>query len=277
MEVSQSSVDWRIPDELWGEIECILPKHKNTHPLGGGRPRTPDRVCMDAFFFVLRTGCQWKALDATKFCPGSTAHDRFQEWVEAGVFYKLWKAGLLEYDWLKGIDWSWLSMDGCMTKAPLGGEKTGKNPTDRGKRGVKRSLLVDGAGVPVGLDVEGANRNDMKMVEQTLTSIPVDVPEPTKQHPQGICMDKGYDFDEVRDLVQEFGFTAHIRVKGEGATTIKRRARSKARRWVVERTHSWMNRFRGVFTRWNKKPENYVAMLHFALAFITYRSAGFFG
>jgi transposase len=125
---TQVPEDWRIPDDLWAEIQWLVPKHLNTHRFGGGRPRTPDRVCLDAIFFVLRTGCQWKALDATSFCPGSTAHDRFQEWVQAGFFLQLWKAGLLEYDWLEEIDWSWLSMDGCMTKAPLGGEKDGQKP-----------------------------------------------------------------------------------------------------------------------------------------------------
>ena len=127
--------DWRIPDDLWDEIEMCIPTHVNTHPFGGGKPRTPDRVCMDAIFFVLRTGCQWKALDATKFCPGSTAHDRFQEYVQEGVFFEMWKAGLLEYDCLKGIDWGWLSMDGCMTKAPLGGEKDGQQPHRPGQEG----------------------------------------------------------------------------------------------------------------------------------------------
>jgi putative transposase len=119
---------WRIPDGLWAQIEICIPAHVNTHPFGGGKPRTPDRVCMDAIFYRLRTGCQWKALDATKFCPGSTAHDRFQEWVRAGVFFEMWKMGLYEYDYLKGIDWSWLSMDGCMTKAPLGGGKDRQQP-----------------------------------------------------------------------------------------------------------------------------------------------------
>jgi transposase len=123
-----NAADWRLPDLLWEQLEVLLPEHKNTHRFGGGRPRTPDRVCADAIFFVLRTGVPWKALNATKFCPGSTAHDRFQEWVEAGVFLKLWEAGLLEYDFFEGIDWSWLSMDGCMTKAPLGGEKDGQEP-----------------------------------------------------------------------------------------------------------------------------------------------------
>ena len=162
-----------------------------------------------------RTGCQWKALDATRFCAGSTAHDRFQEWVEAGVFLKFWEAGLLEYDFFEGLDWDWLSLDGCMTKAPFGGKKAGKNPTDRGKQGVKRSLLVEGAGIPVGLAVDGANRHDSKLVETTLASIPVERPEATPAEPQGLCMDKGYDYEAVRETVEEFGFTAHIR-RGEG-------------------------------------------------------------
>jgi putative transposase len=131
-------------------------------------------------------------------------------------------------------------------------------------------LLVEGQGLPVGLDVDGANRNDMKMVEATLESIPVERPKPSAEQPQGMCMDKGYDYDEVREIAAEFGFTAHIRSRGEEAKKLKRNARTKARRWVVERTHSWMNRFRGILIRWNKKAENYIAMLHMAFAFIIY-------
>ena len=113
---------WRIPDELWDTMSLLLPEHKNTHRFGGGRPRTPDRVCMEAILFVLRTGCQWKALDATKFCPGSTAHDRFQQWVQAGVFLAMWEAGLMAYDDLEGIDWNWLSwlIAGNVLCLPLG-------------------------------------------------------------------------------------------------------------------------------------------------------------
>lgn len=131
--------------------------------------------------------------------------------------------------------------------------------------------------MPVGIAVEGANRNDMKMVQATLESIPVPRPDPTPPEPQGLCMDKGYDYDEVRQIVEEFGFTAHIKARGEEAKEIKRKAGFKARRWVVERTHSWMNRFRGILIRWCKKPENYIAMLHFAFAIITYRCAGLSG
>jgi len=140
-------------------------------------------------------------------------------------------------------------------------------------------LLVEAAGIPVGLAVEGANRHDMKLVEATLANIPADAqrPEPSADEPQGLCLDKGYDYDEVRELVAEFGFTAHITARGEEARAIKKRAGYKARRWVVERTHSWMNRFRGVLIRWNKKAENYIALLHMCFAFIIYRRMGLFG
>ena len=125
--------------------------------------------------------------------------------------------------------------------------------------------------------MDGANRNDMKLVRATLESIPVERPAPTADEPQGLCLDKGYDYDEVREIVEEFGFTAHIRSRGEEAEAIKRRAGTKARRWVVERTHSWLHRFRGLLIRWDKKPENYIAMLHLAFAIITYRNLGLFG
>lgn len=123
---------YRISDELWEKIEPLIPKHPNTHRFGGGRPRVPDRKAMDGILFVLRTGCQWNALNETGICSSSTAHLRFQEWVKAGVFLKLWKMALGDYDELKGIDWAWQSMDGTMTKAPLGGEKNRPKPNGQG-------------------------------------------------------------------------------------------------------------------------------------------------
>jgi putative transposase len=132
---NKTTTGFQISDELWSELQPLLPVHVNTHRFGGGRPRVPDRKCADAIFYVMRTGCQWKALDRTDLCPGSTAHDRFQQWVKGEVFLKLWKNGVERFDELKGIEWDWLSMDGSMTKAPLGSEDTGSNPTDRGKKG----------------------------------------------------------------------------------------------------------------------------------------------
>jgi len=116
---------WRIPDALWERIVPLLPPRK-PHPLGCHRPRVDDRRAMDAIFFVLRTGCQWHALNETGICSSSSAHRRFQEWSEADVFVALWEQGLVEYDALQGIDWEWLAMDGAMTTAPLGGGKGGQ-------------------------------------------------------------------------------------------------------------------------------------------------------
>jgi putative transposase len=127
------------------------------------------------------------------------------------------------------------------------------------------------------LAVAGANRHDMKLVKQTVKSLVVKRPRPSKKHPQGMCLDKGYDYAEVRDTLKQFGFTAHIRARGEEAQALKRYAGFKARRWVVERTHSWMNRFRRVFIRWDKSPDNYLAFLHFACALIAFRASGLFG
>jgi putative transposase len=129
----------------------------------------------------------------------------------------------------------------------------------------------------MGLAGAGANRNDMKVVRMTIESIPVDRPKPTREQPQGRCMDKGYDYEEVRETVREFGFTAHIRSRGEEAQALKREAGFKARRWVVERAHSWMNRFRRVLIRWDKSAANYLAFLHFACALIAFRAAGLLG
>ena len=125
---------YRVSDELWTKIEPLLPKHVNKHRFGGGRPRVPDRWAMDGIFFVLRTGCQWNALNATGICSSSTAHLRFQEWVKVGFFLKLWAMSLKKYDELQGIDWSWQSMDGAMTKAPLGGGKNRPKPYGQGEK-----------------------------------------------------------------------------------------------------------------------------------------------
>jgi putative transposase len=129
----------------------------------------------------------------------------------------------------------------------------------------------------VGLAIDGANRHDMKLVRPTMESIVADRPGPTADEPQGMCLDKGYDYDEVRGLVAEFGFTSHIRSRGEEKKELKKAAGFRARRWVVERTHSWMNRFRRVLVRWEKLAETYLAMLHLACGIITWRATGLFG
>ena len=144
---------------------------------------------------------------------------------------------------------------------------------DRGKRGVKRSLLTEALGIPVGLAVDGANRHHMKLVRATVDSLSVPRPPLRPESPQGLCLDKGYDYDEVRRTLEEFGVTAPIRSRGEEAQAIKKEADFKARRWVGERTHSWLNRFRRILVRWDKSPDNYIAFLHFACALVAFRAA----
>lgn len=162
---NRTTTGFRISDELWAVLQPLLPVHVNTHRFGGGRPRVADRDCADAIFYVLRTGCQWQALDQTELCAHSTAHDRFQEWVAAGVFLKLWQAGVEQFDELGGIDWDWLSMDGAMTKAPLGGEKNraqshrsgeGWRETESADRGAWSANRGDDGGRPAPRHETGA-------------------------------------------------------------------------------------------------------------------------
>ena len=164
-----------------------------------------------------------------------------------------------------------------MTKAPLGGEKKRPQPTDRAKRGVKRSVLTEATGVPIGLAIADANRHDSQLVRATLESVPIRRPKPTHKKPQHLFLDKAYFDEPVREVLQEFGYTAHVPSPRCPGATIKRQTRHKVRRWVVERTHSWMNRFRRILIRWEKKPENYLALLHLVCALITYRAAGLLG
>ena len=140
------------------------------------------------------------------------------------------------------------------------------------KRG-KRSLLCEGRGVPLGLEIAGANVNDFRLLRSTLESILIARPDATAAEPQGICLDKGYDYPEVYALVDEFGLTPHIRSRGEEQEALAREVGFRARRWVVERTHSWLNRFRGLLIRWSKKPENHRALLQLACGLITWRLA----
>jgi transposase len=137
-----------ISDVLWELIEPLLPvREKKVHPLGCHRRRIPDRQVLNGIFFVLRTGCQWKALDATGICKGSTAHARFVEWESEGFFVRLWEAALGDYDELKGLDWSWLALDGAMTKAPLGGgKKRPQSHRSRQKRRQKKPADRSGGG-----------------------------------------------------------------------------------------------------------------------------------
>jgi putative transposase len=156
------------------------------------------------------------------------------------------------------------------------GKKTGKNPTDRGKLGVKRSVLVDGQGVPLAVAVDGANVHDQKLLSETLDAIPVPRPEPTARKKQHLCLDKGYTGEPIERHARNRNYTLHVPVKGGEVTGPKHR-HGKARRWKVERTHSWINRARRLLTRWEKKVANYLGFLHLQFAIVALRIAGVLG
>lgn len=141
--------EFTISDTLWERLQPLLPVHTpKPHPLGCHRPRVPDREALNAIFFVLRTGCQWKALDATGLCKGSTAHSRFQQWVAAGVFARLWNEALQDYDDLIGLNFAWMPLDGSLHKAPLGGEKNRAQPDGPRQRRRQAQPADRGAGHP---------------------------------------------------------------------------------------------------------------------------------
>jgi len=150
---------WQVSDALWERVEPLVPPSPSR--ARGGRPRLPDRQVFAAIVYVLRTGIQWNALPRD-LGSSSTVHARFQAWVRAGCFAALWEAEVADDDELTGIDWAWQAVDEVMTKAPFGGAASGPNPTDRTKQGTKRSLLTDGAGIPLAVAIDGANRHAMK-------------------------------------------------------------------------------------------------------------------
>jgi transposase len=155
----------------------------------------------------------------------------------------------------------------------LGEKKTGKSPVDRGKLGVKRSVAIEGHGVPVNIVIDGANRHDSKLLQETLDTLAAKRPVAGAGHQQHVCLDKGYDYPFVKEIIERLGFVGHVRPIGEERSVEQADPQRTPRRWKVERTGSWFNRFRGILIRWAKKPENYVAFLHLAAAAITLQQA----
>lgn len=277
----QDVESWELSDELWEKIEPLLPKPKSrfrgrgrNRRHVGGRPAADRRAVMAGILYVLRTGCQWNAAPK-EFGSGKTLHRYFQKWTRARLFKKMWKTGLLEYDQVKGIVWTWQAVDGAMTKAPLGGGATGPNPTDRAKCGTKRSLLCDGRGAPLGIAVSGAQRHDSMLLEPTLEAVVIPRPKPTQEHPQHLCADQAYNGQPCEQTATAHGYILH-RSSGKKTaqgTPVQRTPGKKARRWVVEVTHAWINRFRRLLVRWEKKTQNYLSMLYFACAIICWGKA----
>ena len=274
------NVDYlRVPDELWEAVRKLLPSPPER--TGPGRPRADDRAALNGIWYILWTGCQWKAVHRDWFgVSSSVIHERFQTWREMGVFRSVMQEMVLYYQTERDIGWEWQSIDSKSCPAPLGGEETGRNPTDRGKQGSKIHLLVDERGAPLALHVTGANAHDKWSADDLIVSIVIERPDPEEVE-QHLCADKGYDYEDVHQVVAEEQYIAHIkhrRRRNEPEVEecpIPGELRYPARRWVVERTLGWLAKRRSLRVRWCKKCENWMALVQFACAHILLTSAIF--
>lgn len=221
-----------IIEPIWEQFEALLPERDVDHPLGCHRSRIPDRVVFEKLVQILVFGCAyWRIADQT--CSATTLRRRRGEWIEAGVMDRLEEMAREAYDRAIGLDLSDVAVDCCITRAPCGGEKAGKSPVDRGKQGIKRSMMVDSEGIPLGVVAAGANRHDSPLLAPTLEVLRTlgGLPEPVSVH-----LDRGYDSKLTRRLLEERGLAGVISERGRSAPPL-----GTTKRWVIERTNSWTN------------------------------------
>lgn len=220
-----------IIEPVWDQFAALLPAREITHPLGCHRPRVPDRIVFDKLVQILVLGAAYEKI-ADASCSATTLRRRRDEWIAAGIFTALEQLCLDSFDKMIGLELENLVVDGCIVKAPCGGETAGRSPVDRGKQGTKRSLLAEATGIPLGCVVAGANRHDSPLLRPTLETLGrfgFQLPERITVH-----LDAGYDSATTRNLLAELGCQGVISQKGFPLQA--------GARWVVERTNSWHNR-----------------------------------
>lgn len=245
-------------EPIWDQFAALLPPHPRvapSHPLGCHRPRVPDRVVFEHVLAALVHGSGYERIASTG-CSDRTIRRRAQEWAAAGLSEQLQTLALRAYDRMIGLDLEDVAVDGCITKAPGGGEVAGRSPVDRGKQGLKRSVATDGGGLPLHLVSAGANRHDAPLLAPTLAGL-----DKLDRLPEDILvhLDRGYDGDPTRALLAELGFAGAIARKGVPAPV------QAGSRWVVERTHSWMNGY-GKLRRCTEKRRHMVDFYLFLAA-----------
>jgi putative transposase len=261
---------WEISEPLWERIEPILLKDAPPTPKPkGGRPRIDWRAAINGIIFRMRSGCQWNQLPG-RFGDDSSVHRWFQRWCRNGVLEKIWAALLEECDELGAVHWKWQAADGMLGKARFGGDKVGKNPTDRGKNGTKKSLLVERDGGPLGVVIDGANVPDMKLLEATIEAVVVERPD-VEEVEQHLSLDKGYDNPTGHEVAAKHKYVAHIRPIREDRRESRRPGRRKPRRWVVERTLAWLSKCRAILIRYDKHAVNYLGLIQLACGLLWYR------
>jgi putative transposase len=226
------------------------------------------RRAIDGIIFRLRSGCQWNK-PPERFGSDRSIHRWFQRWCRNGVFQRIWAVLVAECDALGRWIGSGSRPTGCWARPASGGEKAGPNPTDRGKKGTKKSLLVEADGGPLGAAIGGANLNDHRLLGATIEAVvvPRPAPEEAEQH---LCLDAGYDNAPAREVARRHGYLAHIRPAGEGPRPPRRPGRRKARR-VVERTLAWLPKCRALLVRYDKHAVNFLGLIQRACGLLWYR------
>ena len=205
-----------LAEPLWVQFEALLPDRPPvdpSHPLGCHRPRISDRIVFDKLIQVLRFGCSYQGI-ADSTCSATTLRDRRDEWIHLGVFTELKQIVLETYDRIVGLILTDIAVDGCITKAPGGGECAGRSPVDRGEKGMKRSSMVDGYGIQLGRVLAGANRHDSPLLAATLGKLDGLGPLPGDIT---VHLDAGYDSAKTRDELAAREMAAEIARKGDKA------------------------------------------------------------
>jgi transposase len=243
-----------VLEPLWVQVSALLPTRQVHHPLGCHRPRIPDRVVFDKLIQVLVFGCGYRRI-ADVTCSATTLRRRRDEWIALGLADRLRLAVLGAYDRLFGLELEHLAVDGCITKAPCGGQTAGPNPVDRRKQGLKRSTVTEAQGIPLGAVAAPANRRDDGLLAATLDTIGAVGVLP--QRPV-VHLDAGYDYQLCRQALAGRGMLGEIAPRGMPAPI------QASRRWPVERTHAWGNQYGKL--RWCTERRRLVVAFWLALA-----------
>jgi transposase len=243
-----------ILEPLWVQVAALLPARQVHHPLGCHRPRIPDRVVFDKLIQILVFGCGYRRI-ADQACSATTLRRRRDEWIALGLAEQVRLAVLAAYDRMLGLELAHLAVDGCITKAPCGGEVAGRSPVDRGKQGLKRSLVTDAGGIPLGAVPAAANRRDDGLLAATLDTLAVVGVLPDRPV---VHLDAGYDYQTCRAVLAERGLVGEIATRGVPAPV------QASRRWPVERTHAWANQYGKL--RWCTERRQLVVEFWLALA-----------
>lgn len=230
-------------DVIWRAVEPLLPPPDRSHPLGCHRPRVPDRLCFWGILIRLVTGSSWVDIEAIleHRVSDTTLRARRHEWINAGVFDRVKDEAIAAFDRIIGLDLEHVAVDGSLHKAPCGGEKSGPNPTDRGKLGWKWSVASERHGVPIGWTIDGANRNDVRLLDATLEAV---ADAGMLDEIGTLHLDRGYDSGSVRRQLEAFGITdANVQLRGTKVPGVKKQPLNLGLRWIVEATNTWWSNY----------------------------------